>query len=167
MGKSTTAGAFYRAGHQTVSDDSAALAFNAARSRYEVLPAFPQLKLWPESAAQVVEDPDQLRPLHSRVDKKSYSPEGSFPTDPLPLRGLFVLDWGEQTTVSGLRNAEAFLHVVGHSFTHRYAHAPLSELPELFNRCRRLVESVAVYRLVRRKRLQELDAIVKAVFQHE
>ena len=164
-GKSTTAGAFHRSGYQVVTDDVLAVQYVGRSGRYEALPAYSQLKLWPQAAAHVVERSAQLRTLHGGVQKRVFTPAGEFPTEPLPLARLYVLGWGTETVVEPLPQAEAFLHSVAHTFTHRYASAYPEALPSLFGRCRRLVQDVPVRQLVRRPDLEGLRAVVEAVEQ--
>jgi hypothetical protein len=68
-GKSTVAAAFGHLGYPVVSDDVAAL---AERDRnWYVLPAYPQLRLWPESVDMLFGSADALRPLTPNWDKRA------------------------------------------------------------------------------------------------
>lgn len=162
-GKSTTAGAFHRAGYTVTTDD--VLAVRCGEGGYEALPAFPQLKLWPHAAEHIVEDPGELRPLHGRVDKQAFRPSAPLPPMPSPLARLYVLGWGEVTEVELLPSPEALLHVVGHTFTHRFVDSHPMHMPPLLNECSDLMKAVPVRRLKRRGDLADLSEIVRVVLR--
>ena len=165
MGKSTTAAAFHRLGYRLITDDVLAVQYDSASNRFKALPAYSQLKLWPQAAAHVVEYPEQLRTLHRHVQKQAYAPQGEFPTDPLALARLYVLDWGQRTEINPLSQAEGFIHTVAHTFTQRYASSHPQALPPELERCRRLIDKVPVRLLLRRRSLEGLREIVEVVEQ--
>lgn len=159
-GKSTTAGAFHRAGHRMITDDVLAVRRRDGDDAYEAVPAFPQLKLWPRAAAHVGIDSDRLSPLHGRVDKRSFSPEEAFPARPIPLTGLYVLGWGPSTYIEPLPQPVGYLHTVANTFTHRFAGGRPEMLAQTFGLCQQLVQSIPVQRLVREPNLDDLHEIV-------
>jgi hypothetical protein len=90
-GKSTTAAALARRGHAVVSDDIVALV--EAGNRFLVLPAYPYLSLWSESAEMVFGQNTALPSFSPNYDKRQLllSENGlPFVTRPLPLRGIFL-----------------------------------------------------------------------------
>jgi hypothetical protein len=93
-GKSTTAACFSAMGHAVLSDDIAALTEHDGR--VHVQPAYPQLRLWPDSVAMLYGAPDVLPPLTPTWDKRALALDGrgAFQERPLPLRVVYVL--GEQ-----------------------------------------------------------------------
>lgn len=90
-GKSTAAAGFSAMGHAVLSDDIAALADHDGT--VFVQPAFPQLRLWPDSVAMLYGAPDALPPLTPTWDKRALSltGDGAFHQRPLPLRAVYVL----------------------------------------------------------------------------
>jgi hypothetical protein len=101
-GKSTTAASLHALGHSLVADDNVAIALpdennsssarsNTAHSGGVVLPAFPQIKLWPDSALALRESVDDLPRLHPEMDKRAWRAAGNFDSTPLPLRRVYVL----------------------------------------------------------------------------
>ncbi len=91
-GKSTTAAVFARAGYPVLADDVAAVFERGAASWIQ--PAYPQLRLWPESVALVCGTPDALPPLTPTWDKRALdlTREGwRFDGQPRPLAAIYVL----------------------------------------------------------------------------
>lgn len=70
-GKSTTAAAFARQGYGVISDDIVALVED--EGTFHVLPAYPQLCLWPESVQMLYDSPEALPRLVPNEDKRRMS----------------------------------------------------------------------------------------------
>lgn len=95
-GKSTLAAAFGQLGYPVLSDDVAAL--SERDGTWSVLPAYPQLRLWPESVALLFGSEDALRPLTPNWNKRALEllEHGyRFADRPLPVAAIYVL--GERT----------------------------------------------------------------------
>jgi hypothetical protein len=92
-GKSTLAAAFARLGRQVVADD--VLAVDAAAAALVVHPAYPRVRLWPDSVEMLYGHGDALPLLTPNWDKR-YLDVGEaaddFPADPLPLRAVYLLE---------------------------------------------------------------------------
>jgi hypothetical protein len=102
-GKSTTAAAFARRGHPVLADDVCALLDR--QDAIWVQPAYPHLRLWPDSVRCLFGSPDALPRLtpadgaSAWWDKRFLNlaeHNGSFQREPLPLAGIYVL--GEHAT---------------------------------------------------------------------
>jgi hypothetical protein len=92
-GKSTTAAAFSRRRHSVLADD--VLPLFARAGSWCVHPTYPQLRLWPDSAAALCGSPDALPPLTPTWDKRALdltSPESRFEPRPLPLAAVYLLE---------------------------------------------------------------------------
>ncbi len=100
-GKSTLAAAFHSAGHTLVSDDIVPVHIHAATGPI-TYPCFPQLKVFPDAAAQLREGPSALPRLLPGFDKRAQRLCGDFPTEPMPLRRVYVLEDGESEATTGL-----------------------------------------------------------------
>jgi hypothetical protein len=91
-GKSTTAAAFGQLGHPVVSDDIVALV--TAGNQYWVLPAFPRVRLWPESVELLYGDADALPRLTPTWDKRALDLTHKgyvFQSTMLPLAAIYLL----------------------------------------------------------------------------
>ena len=91
-GKSTTAAAFAGLGYHVLSEDVVALA--PRDGDFYVQPAYPCIRLWPESVAALFGAPDALPLLTPNWDKRYLDLSNRshrFQQDPLPLAALYVL----------------------------------------------------------------------------
>ena len=91
-GKSTTAAAFALAGYPVLADDVSAL--EPISGGYLVRPAYPHLRLWPESADILFGDRRALAPITPNWDKLDLplAEENRFHTGALRLAALYLLD---------------------------------------------------------------------------
>lgn len=86
-GKSTTAAALAARGHRVLADDVAAL--DESDDGFDVRPAYPQLKLWPDAAAAMHGDLPALTP---NWDKRYLALAGeAYHPDPLRVAAVYVL----------------------------------------------------------------------------
>ena len=107
-GKSTTAAALNARGHALVADDILAIQ-TGSDGVPMAQPGPPHFKLWPEAAAASFgDDPDQLKRLHSQVEKRTRFATNAL-RKPLPLSHLYVLDRGEELEVVPVAPAEALV----------------------------------------------------------
>ena len=108
-GKSTAAAAFASMGHAVLADDIAAL--TTRNGSLCVQPAYPQLRLWPDSVAMLYGTADALPRLTPTWDKRALVLDGgsAFHAQPLPLSAVYVLgDWCDDrhTTVDEISGAD-------------------------------------------------------------
>ncbi|XWK89284.1 MAG: hypothetical protein U7127_04245 [Phormidium sp.] len=98
-GKSTTAAAFAKAGFAILSDDVVPLV--ERDNCFLVQPAYPRVRLWPNSVEILYGMPDALPCLTPNWDKRylDLTQEGfQFQQQPLPLGAIYIL--GDRTTIS-------------------------------------------------------------------
>ena len=92
-GKSTTAAAFARLGYAVLADD--ALAVLERGESFLAQPAYPRVRLWPESV-RALYGSDEALPLLTPNWEKRYLPldenRESFQPDALPLAAIYILD---------------------------------------------------------------------------
>ncbi len=160
-GKSTLAAAFHAAGYGIVADDIVAVDVSAADGPI-AHPAFPQLKLFPEAAAQLDERPEDLPFLMPDFDKRHRRVVDKFPQGPLALKRIYVLLDGECETIEPLAAQESFMQIVRHSYTLPMLRASGTETAH-FHQAVRLVQSIPVQRLLRRRSIGVLPAVVGMV----
>lgn len=161
IGKSTMAAALYERGHGIVTDDVLALDFGGAKSLV-VLPAFPQLKLWPEAAAAVGNVPDALPRLGLRLEKRSRRAERRFPQKPLPLKCIYVLATGPAPGIEPLQPRDAFVELVGQSYLVRSLRST-SAASLHFRQCTQLVNCVSIRLLKTNRSLAALPDLAQMV----
>jgi hypothetical protein len=160
-GKSTMAGGLERRGCGLVADDITAV--QPAPATIDVLPSFPQLKLWPEAAEALGLDPVTLPRVVAAEEKRARRVPGRLPEGRLQLASLYVLADGEHVRVEPLAPREALIELVRHSFCARR----LAELGATrhFLQCGEVARRVPVRRLVRPRNLALLDTVADLVLQ--
>jgi hypothetical protein len=86
-GKSTLAAAFYQRGYELLTDDVAVI-----NDRLEVVPSYPQIKIWQDTADKLGIDTTKLQRIRLQVNKYAFPLVSGFCSSPLPVRGLYILN---------------------------------------------------------------------------
>lgn len=150
MGKSTTAAALHEEGYPIVTDD--VLPYQIRTDGIDVLPAFPNLKLFSDSVEAVFgEDPRNAPRVDPRGDKRTREVRQGFSGEALPLRCVYVLDWKEHGTSPeslAIAGKEACLELLRNSFALRILKTDGTP-PDELHRLSQLTNRVPVRRLAR------------------
>lgn len=85
-GKSTLSGAFFKRGYDILADDVCAINDNA-----EVIPSFPQIKLWHDAAKHLAMETESLRKIRPSIEKFAVPLGMQFYTQALPLKIIYIL----------------------------------------------------------------------------
>ena len=174
MGKSTTAAALHTRGHPIVTDDL--LVLDITNDSVQVYPGFPHLKLTPESIIKSVnQDPDHVPKIDPKGPKHSFTAEKDFLDEPLPLRGIYVLDYHkDQRTDNGssaplseaITGNDACIELVRNSYVARLL--PQEAIsPHHLKRSAEIAQSVPVRRLYREKSLENLSSLATFIEQEQ
>jgi hypothetical protein len=149
-GKSTLAAALAARGHALAADDLVALDLNPVTGPH-ILPGFPQVKLLPEAAVSLGEDPETLPLLASGISKRARRLEAGFSTQPLPLQRIYLLRSGGEMEASPLRPQEAVPQLASHSYVPVSFRRSLttSDVAAHFRQCVELASRMPVYWLTR------------------
>jgi hypothetical protein len=158
-GKSTMAATLHARGYPVLADD--VIAIRKVAGTPLVLPAYPQLNLWPDSAASLGEDLSRVSRLHSRIEKRAIPAAAGFPRNPLPLYCLYVLEKGPRCGIEPLRPQEAFVELLRHSYGQRLLNA--GGAPSHFEQCASLVRTTRIRRLTVCRALSRLDLLAQLV----
>jgi hypothetical protein len=163
-GKSTLAATLHRRGHDLIADDVVAIDFRQA-GRPLVLPAFPQLKLWPEAAAASLgANPQDLPRLTTHVEKRQYQPAQGFADSPLPLKHVYVLGLDSTVKIAPLYPQDVFTNLLRHSYMTRFGIAVLqADNTSHFLQLTQLARQVSVHRLLRPAALELLPLVAQLV----
>lgn len=149
-GKSTAAAVFGRMGHPVLGDDVAALV--EREGTLHVQPAYPQLRLWPESVSLLYGSADALPRLTPTWDKRALDLTRNgyrFQQQPLPLAAIYVL--GDRSPdaeprVEGLQGREMLRTLLANTYVGYLLDATIWKRE--FAALGRLVSSVPVRRVV-------------------
>jgi hypothetical protein len=160
-GKSTFAAAMHARGHPLLTDDLLPIDLHNP-DRLMVQPGFPQLKLMPEAAAQLSDQPEDLPRLHPDFEKRAQQAVRDFPRRSLPLSRIFILESAEADSIDVIPPQQRFVELVRHSYL-----APLlgktGESVAHFRQVVALAQRVPVMRLRRRRRLELLPEVARMV----
>jgi len=160
-GKSTLAAAFHARGHGIVADDLVPVDVDTPTGPM-VHPGFPQLKLFPEAAAQLGDCGTDLPKLLDDYDKRARRSDRDFPQHQLPIRRVYVLRNGEEERIEPMAGQAAFAQIVRHSFV-----LPLLQATNTqgihFRQAVRLASLLKVQTLHRRRSLSLLPEVVRMV----
>jgi hypothetical protein len=166
-GKSSLAASFLASGVPLLTDDVLALELDE-RGRVVAQPGFPQLRLWPASAEELVEKAHQLEPVHRDFDKRRVPVGGSvglgsFHESAAEVRALMLPERkGTQIELARLRPREAAIELVRHSFLGALGEAALGA-GRRFERLVAVAERVPVFRLAYPNGLEHLTAVRGAI----
>lgn len=159
-GKSTTAEAFYAAGHRVLTDDVTAI--DSASGTHHVIPGYPQIKLMPDAAASLVDDGADLPLLFGHALKHTHRIDQDFPTAPVPLAKIYVLDRGDDHGIEPLPKQDIFPVVLCNSRGVTLLRTPSYSAAHLAT-CTQLLTQVPTARLHRRFGLDALPDLVALV----
>jgi hypothetical protein len=160
-GKSTTAAAMYRHGHNLIADDVVALKV-AEKAAPTVCPAFPRLKISREAASILDYESCLLNAFHPEDYRCEIRISQGFQTAPLPLKTIIVLAEGDEEQVHRLSPQAGFMELVRHSYPMRFL-GSVAATPLHFRQCVHVAQSVPIYRLTRPRSLAGLHHITRIV----
>ncbi len=159
-GKSTTAAAFVRAGHPLVTDDL--LVWSGGPDRPLAHPGYGLVKLWGPSVRAHELESDAEPPSADAFPKWVWSVD---PADrPLPLRAVYLLEFGDALRAERLSRPKAFVALSRHSFAGALAEVACQRRPHSQD-VARLASRVPVFRLERPRDLSQMGALVSYVIQ--
>jgi len=162
-GKSTLATAFYKRGYGVITDD--VMAVNVNGSRVKVLPGYPSIKLFPDSARFLECENSITHKLNSHSEKQAHSVESGFPQGALPLRRMYILSSGENNAIEPLQLQETFVELVRNARAITFLN-DAQMLNTHLKQCSRLATEVPTFRLKRQPTLASLPEVVKMIEGH-
>jgi hypothetical protein len=127
------------------------------------VPAFPQLKLWPDSATAITGDASTLPRLAPGEDKRAHRVTDCFASSPRQLARLFVLDHADAPAHAAplLSPGAAFIEIVRHAYGARTFDP--THAPRRFMQIARVAATVPVHRLVARHGFAHLPALAALI----
>jgi hypothetical protein len=93
-GKSTLAALLDAQGHNLISDDLCCLKLSGGETPM-VYPSVPRMRLWSDAIRELGWDTSGCEPDHLRAGKFQYLRTTAITVNPLPIREIYVLGWGE------------------------------------------------------------------------
>jgi hypothetical protein len=164
-GKSTLTAAFQARGHDILTDDI--LALRAVEGRLWVWPAFPRLKLMPDSTLYLGEEPVVQGELHPALRKHSLYVHDSIAQTPCLLKRIYLLDKGEKVSVEPLETARAIREILPHWYMVQFGLDALrAQHPAAFlEQSATLARTASLRRLVRSDSLDDLPELIERILE--
>jgi hypothetical protein len=148
-GKSTLTALLLQYGYTFVTDDVVAVEVRQTE-RSEILPGFPQMKLWPDTLEHLGWPLEVAPRFWPDWDKRHWSVNGLIPSEGLKLRQIYVLEEGDDIAIEPLTGKAAFMMIVQHLY-HAGLMTALDPAGCYFRSCIQMVDQVRVCRLRRPK----------------
>lgn len=160
-GKSSLATALYEKGYKLVSDDLAVIDYISDEAI--LYSGFPQVKLWPDLIENIGIDPQGLPLITPKYTKRTRTITNRFIEKRyLPLGNLYILDQGDDITITELKGHEAIMELVGRSYDINLAELT-GGLPKILTQCVQLAKHVSIKRLIRPWALDKMPDVIKAI----
>ena len=162
-GKSTMAASLYKLGHRLVADDL--LLLHLTPETPFIIPGFPQIKLWLETAVALDYSPKTLHQLAPNYEKFALRISDRFVTSPLPLKRIYLLDRGETLQSRIISPKEAMFELMPHWYGARFGPELLeaSGIGSHFEQCATVANNIEVFRLECPDNLAAVTEIAKFV----
>jgi hypothetical protein len=162
-GKSTLAAHLQVRGHRLISDD--VVPVNFIDDCVLTVPGYPRIKLFGDSIRAVGENPANLPLIHRFVQKRSFQCAENFSTEPISLRGVYVLAESDEVFLKKLSPVEAFIELTKNTYLNRYLEE-LNCLPEHFRQCQKLIQMLPVYKLNRPHNFEVMNKVCSTLEDH-
>jgi hypothetical protein len=156
-GKSTMAQAFHSHGYPVMTDD--VMVVQLGGDEPMVLPGYPLIKLWPESASATGYEPDSLPCIHGASTKRSHHLTSGFGQAAFPLKRLYLLEQGDEHRIVNLNASDACITLLQHSRATMLLTDPKFRAKN-FRDCSWMAEHVPIARFERKLSLSELSTLV-------
>ena len=164
-GKSTTASAMIRAGHDLLTDDVVALDLTNPNQPM-IVPGFPQIKLAADAAAAISFRDAEVRPqAHPAIDKMQHRLNGAFSGDRAPASRIYMLERGEKADITPLPGIAALPAIIKFSYVTRFGRAALPDdfAATHLRQCSGIANHVGVCRLEVPTGLERIDEAVTLI----
>ncbi|MBF2004242.1 MAG: hypothetical protein IGS49_01870 [Chlorogloeopsis fritschii C42_A2020_084] len=165
-GKSTMVAALHARGHSLIGDDVIAVDLNNS-NQVLVIPAFPQLKLWPDAVAGLGGNPEELPRLVSHLEKRDRRITHGFTEKTIPLQQIYVLGIDVNVEIQPLQPQKILTYLFRNSYITRFGNELLQPNgASHFLKLTKLANLVSISRLLRPSSLQLLPNVCQLVEQH-
>jgi hypothetical protein len=163
-GKSTLAGAFHLRGYRLIADDVCVVS-TANSDLLWVYPGFPRLKLWSDTLENLGKNPEELRRVIPKLDKRHLPLATGFCAHPRPLKRVYELAITEtqEFDLIPLQGLEKLKPLMEHTYRPEFL-AGVDRKKLHFRQCAATARQVAVNRVTRPRwpfRLSDLMELVE------
>lgn len=164
-GKSTIAAALCKQGYLLLADDVSVLTW--AQGRYQVQPAYPQQKLWPDSAAMLGIDITAASQVVQSESKRAVPVAECFGRQQVPIKVIYeiVVQPCNDIAIFPLKGAAKLATIIANTYRARFIDC-LGKKFSHFEQCANLGKQVQVFRLVRPTNEIALDRQTETFLKH-
>ncbi|MFA6303880.1 MAG: hypothetical protein WC627_12220 [Legionella sp.] len=151
-GKSTLAGSLAQRGYPILADDVCAINADA-----EIVPSFPQIKLWADAAKQLSIETDSLRKIRPDMNKFAVPLATDFCSKPLPLKLVYILNTNDEDVIThkNLTGFEKYIPLRTQTYRQYYVQGLAMELNHKIQ-CSSLAERITVVEITRPKGIHQI-----------
>jgi hypothetical protein len=157
-GKSTIAHALVEHGHQLLADDLTAIDTSAGA----VVPAYPEVRLWPDSHAAVNQQ-FASRPLRPEIAKRSVGVSERFQRSPVPLSAIFLIEPGTSVNLERAGTAAAMFGLLQNTWELQLLSDPEEDAELHLSQVTAIASSVPIWRLQRTADFDDLRRMIDAI----
>jgi len=159
-GKSTLAAAFQSKEYRVLTDD--VLAIDLATGYPIAYPSYPHGKLFPEAAALLGHNIEEMMPVSQNSLKLTCPFTNRFQQAPLPLQQIYVLAKAKKHTITALQPQESFVELIRHTRSIQFmTHADV--IKSHLHLCTKLIQTISFRRFARKPNLADLPKLVRLV----
>ncbi|MCB2089303.1 MAG: hypothetical protein KDD98_10825 [Sphingomonadaceae bacterium] len=163
-GKSTMAAAMQARGHGLLADDLSRVDAPAAGGKAMLHPTATRVKLWDSAIAQLGLQDRPREQDHFRDAKFHLPLDGGIPpTDPVPLAGAMVLEWGEDIVVERLSGSAAVTALMQATMYRKAFLQAMELLTAQLAMIARIASATPVWRLTRPRDFTRLEEVCARV----
>ncbi|GAB4523002.1 MAG: hypothetical protein Tsb0014_00080 [Pleurocapsa sp.] len=164
-GKSTIAANLNAKGHNLIGDD--VIAIDLSGNRPMVMPAFPQLKLWPDAVTSLGIQPESLPQLVPHLEKREHRVNQGFSDRKLPLKQIYVLGKYPNLEIQPLKPQEIIRYLILNSYVTRFGDELLkADRSSHFAKLTQIAQQVSIHHLLRPTDLSLLATTVELIENH-
>lgn len=158
-GKSTIAAAMHSCGYSVLSDEIVAV--QAEEIVPVVLSGLPHIRLLPQSARYLGQDPECMPKIRSDECKRAYSARKGFLKKNIPLRRIYVLKKAVENGLESVKPQAAFLEIINNYYTVGMLKAGGG--PAHLKNCARIISTVPIKWLYREDALDHMPDLIDLV----
>ncbi len=162
QGKSTLAAAFHQRGYPILTDDVCAI-----NEHIEVVPGYPQLKLWQDSAKKLNITTRELNRIRLQINKYSVPLKQGFAQQTYPITAVFFLHSHNEHGIrfDAAKGWECYHPLKANSYRFAYTKGMNLEKHHL-KQCSKLSNKAAMWHLYRPGSGFELEKLIHELEQH-
>lgn len=164
-GKSTMTAWLAARGHALVSDDLCCIELSLYGLPV-VYPSSQRFRLWSDALDALGWNTDHLERDHFRFDKFLLPWTMKPLLDTLPLRAIYLLEWGDENTLERLTGMDALQRFVSAATYRGELLQQMGLSGTYWQSCLNLLQGVPVWELTRQKDLTMMDSIATMLEQH-